>query len=64
MHMATYISRDFFTELEGFNIEFKDSGDYELFMRALAKELRYEEAAEIRDRMRVLEAKRMAYSEG
>lgn len=38
MHMATYISRGFFTELGGFNIEFKDSGDYEMFMRARSAE--------------------------
>ena len=34
MHMGTYFSREFFTELGGFNIEFKDSGDYEMFSRA------------------------------
>lgn len=34
-HMATYISREFFVKLGGFNIEYKDAGDYELFARAL-----------------------------
>ncbi|MFO7564289.1 MAG: excinuclease ABC subunit UvrB [Enhygromyxa sp.] len=33
-------------------------------MRALAKDLRYEEAAQIRDRVRVLEARRLALVEG
>jgi excinuclease ABC subunit B len=33
-------------------------------MRALAKELRYEEAAQLRDRLRVLEARRLAFTEG
>ncbi len=37
MHMATYIHRDFYNELEGFNIEYKDSGDYDIFSRALRK---------------------------
>jgi excinuclease ABC subunit B len=32
-------------------------------MRALAKELRYEEAAQLRDRLRVLEARRLALTE-
>lgn len=36
MHMATYFSRDFFAELGGFNIEYKDAGDQEMFCRALA----------------------------
>lgn len=36
MHMSTYFSRSFFEELGGFNIEFKDSGDYDMFARALA----------------------------
>jgi len=35
MHMATYLSRDFFLELGGFDISFRDSGDYDLFARAL-----------------------------
>lgn len=35
MHMATYLSRDFFIELGGFDISFKDSGDYDMFARAL-----------------------------
>ena len=34
MHMGTYFSREFFTELGGFNIEYRDSGDYEMFARA------------------------------
>jgi glycosyltransferase involved in cell wall biosynthesis len=34
MHMATYLSRDFYTELGGFNPDFKLSGDLELFARA------------------------------
>lgn len=38
MHMATYVSRDFFQELGGFNIEYRDSGDYDMFARALSKE--------------------------
>jgi glycosyltransferase involved in cell wall biosynthesis len=37
MHMATYFSREFFTELGGFNIDYKDSGDYEMFARALSR---------------------------
>lgn len=36
-HMATYVSREFFTELGGFNINHKDAGDYEFFSRALAR---------------------------
>ncbi len=36
MHMSTYFSRSFFEELGGFNIDFKDSGDYDMFSRALA----------------------------
>lgn len=35
MHMATYLSRDFFFELGGFDISFRDSGDYDMFARAL-----------------------------
>jgi hypothetical protein len=34
MHMATYFSRDFYTELGGFDISYRDSGDYEMFARA------------------------------
>jgi len=37
MHMATYISRDFYTELGGFNTDFKLAGDFDLFARALSK---------------------------
>jgi glycosyltransferase involved in cell wall biosynthesis len=37
MHMATYFSREFYTELGGFNPNFKDSGDFEMFARALSK---------------------------
>jgi glycosyltransferase involved in cell wall biosynthesis len=33
-HMATFISRPFFTELGGFNIYYHASGDYEMFCRA------------------------------
>lgn len=35
-HMSTYFSREFFVELNGFNTEFNDCGDYEMFSRALA----------------------------
>lgn len=38
MHMSTYFSREFFDELGGFDISYKDSGDYDLFARALARE--------------------------
>ncbi|CAN7284747.1 glycosyltransferase family 2 protein [Bosea sp. LjRoot9] len=38
MHMATYFSRSFFEELGGFDIAYKDAGDYEMFCRALTKE--------------------------
>ncbi|KQT88367.1 glycosyltransferase family 2 protein [Aurantimonas sp. Leaf443] len=38
MHMSTYFTRRLFTELGGFNIEYKDAGDYELFARALERE--------------------------
>jgi glycosyltransferase involved in cell wall biosynthesis len=34
MHMGTYFTREFFTELGGFNIGYRDSGDYEMFTRA------------------------------
>lgn len=37
MHMGTYISREFFVELGGFNIDYRDSGDFELFARAHSK---------------------------
>jgi glycosyltransferase involved in cell wall biosynthesis len=37
MHMGTYIARDFFHELGGFDIQFRDSGDYDMFARALGK---------------------------
>jgi hypothetical protein len=33
-------------------------------MRALAKDLRYEEAARLRDRLRVLEVRRLEFSAG
>ncbi|WP_186418229.1 glycosyltransferase family 2 protein [Bosea sp. CS1GBMeth4] len=38
MHMATYFSRSFYEELGGFDIAYKDAGDYDMFCRALAKE--------------------------
>jgi glycosyltransferase involved in cell wall biosynthesis len=38
MHMATYFSRDFFTALGGYNINYKDAGDFEMFARALRQE--------------------------
>ncbi len=38
--------------------------ELEAQMRALAKDLRYEEAAGIRDRVRVLEARRLIFTEG
>ena len=38
MHMSTYFSRELFTRLGGFNIDYKDAGDYELFARALKQE--------------------------
>jgi glycosyltransferase involved in cell wall biosynthesis len=34
-HMATFVSKDFFRELGGFDIKFRDAGDYEFFARAL-----------------------------
>jgi hypothetical protein len=34
MHMGTYFSREFFTELGGFDIAYRDAGDYEMFARA------------------------------
>jgi glycosyltransferase involved in cell wall biosynthesis len=36
-HMATYISRDFFAELGGFDLEFSVAGDYEMFCRARSR---------------------------
>jgi glycosyltransferase involved in cell wall biosynthesis len=36
MHMSTYLSRDFFIELGGFDIDYRDSGDYDMFARALS----------------------------
>lgn len=38
MHMSTYFSRELFENLGGFNIDYKDAGDYELFARALQRE--------------------------
>jgi glycosyltransferase involved in cell wall biosynthesis len=38
MHMATYFSREFYTELGGFNIDYKDAGDFDMFARALSQE--------------------------
>lgn len=35
MHMATYLDRDLFSQLGGFDISFRDSGDYDMFARAL-----------------------------
>lgn len=37
MHQATYMSRDFFKELGGFNIEYRVVGDFDMFARALSK---------------------------
>lgn len=37
MHMATYFSREFYSELGGFNVDYKDAGDFEMFSRALSK---------------------------
>jgi hypothetical protein len=37
MHIATYLTRDFYTELGGFNIDFKVAGDFEMFARAFSK---------------------------
>jgi glycosyltransferase involved in cell wall biosynthesis len=36
MHVSTYLSRDFFTQLNGFNIAYQTCGDYEMFARALS----------------------------
>ena len=38
MHMSTYFSRALFEQLGGFDIGYKDAGDYELFARALTIE--------------------------
>lgn len=38
MHMATYFSRTFFEELGGFDITYRDAGDYDMFCRALTME--------------------------
>lgn len=35
MHMSTYLSRGLFSELGGFDPSFRDSGDYDMFARAL-----------------------------
>src|SRR5262249_4200069 len=37
MHMATYISRDFYAALGGFNTDFKVAGDLDMFVRARAQ---------------------------
>lgn len=37
MHMGTYFSRGFFKELGGFDISYRDAGDYEMFCRALTR---------------------------
>lgn len=37
MHMSTYLARDFYEELDGFDIAFRDAGDYDMFTRALGK---------------------------
>lgn len=37
MHMGTYFSRSFFEELQGFDISYRDAGDYDMFCRALTK---------------------------
>jgi hypothetical protein len=37
-HMATYVRRDFFHELGGFDIAYRVAGDYDFFCRALARE--------------------------
>jgi hypothetical protein len=36
MHMASYVERDFYRELGGFDKRMKYSGDYDFFLRALA----------------------------
>ena len=36
-HMATYLTRDFFEGLGGFDLNFKVAGDYDLFARALSR---------------------------
>lgn len=35
-HIATYLRRDFFEELGGFDLEYRVAGDYDLFCRAAA----------------------------
>jgi hypothetical protein len=35
--MGTYLSREFFLELGGFDVSYKDAGDFDLFTRALAR---------------------------
>ena len=35
-HMSAYVSRQFFAELGGFDISFKDAGDFDFFSRALS----------------------------
>lgn len=35
MHMGTYFSRSFYEELGGFDISYRDAGDYDMFCRAL-----------------------------
>ncbi len=37
MHMATFFTRDFYTELGGYNIDYKVAGDFEMFSRALER---------------------------
>jgi glycosyltransferase involved in cell wall biosynthesis len=37
MQMAIFFSRPFFVELDGYNSNYKDSGDFEMFARAIAK---------------------------
>lgn len=37
MHMGTYFSREFFQDLGGFDIDYRDAGDYEMFCRALCR---------------------------
>ncbi len=36
-HMSTYLTREFFEELGGFDLEFKVAGDYDLFTKALSR---------------------------
>jgi glycosyltransferase involved in cell wall biosynthesis len=37
MHMASYVERDFYRELGGFDKRMKYAGDYDFFLRALAR---------------------------